>query len=168
MVIAIGIFTFVIVGIIGIFPLGLKARSESALETRSSLMARQIFDSIKTSGGLSAVSINIGLARKDATEGAFANVNLLPPNQVTIGYSQDGITPNYLFQNGLSDWEGTNLGDASQNITTKLRIKSSLISGDLYRVDIIVGYPARLPADKRQVVKFSQLVNSPPPPPAAP
>jgi type II secretory pathway pseudopilin PulG len=165
-VIAIGIFSFVIVGIIGVFPMGLKARSESSLEARGALMARQIFESIQTKGSLENVSINTGILNKDSTKGNFRIVNFKPPSggpptEVTLGYSVDGITPNHLFDNGSIAWSGTDLGPPEQTITTKLRVKSELVERDLYNVTITIGYPANLPADKRRTVTYSQLVHSP-------
>ena len=149
--IAIGIFAFVIVGIIGLFPVGLKQREDSALETRAALISRQIFESIEAAGNLTNVSITVG-------EDERATVNLL--DSLVLGYEVDGTAPGVNFESDIDKWSS---GYVEQDVTTKSKITATNISGQLYRVDVEVGYPAVLPADKRRIYSFSRLAYTPAP-----
>ena len=55
---SLAIFSFAIVGIIGLFPVGLQTARKSNAETRATLIARQIIDEIQ-----SMPATNISLVR---------------------------------------------------------------------------------------------------------
>lgn len=147
--IAIGIFAFVIVGIIGLFPIGVRQREDSALETRAVMISRQIFESIEAAGNLTNVSIVVG-------EDERVNVNLLSP--LVLGYEVDGTAPGVNFATDLSKWDS---GYVEQDVTTKSKITTQRVSDQLYRVNVEVGYPAVLPASKRRILSFSRLAHTP-------
>jgi Tfp pilus assembly protein PilV len=147
--IAIGIFAFVIVGIIGLFPVGLKQRQDAALETRAVLISRQIFESINAAGNLTNVSIAVG-------EDERANVNLVNP--LVLGYQVDGTAPGVNFGSDTGKWDS---GEVERDVTTKSKVTSTKISDQLYQVVVEVGYPAVLPADKRRKFSFSRLAYTP-------
>lgn len=147
--IAIGIFAFVIVGIIGLLPIGVRQREESALETRAVLISRQIFESIDAAGNLTNVSITVG-------EDERTNVSFLDP--LVLGYEIDGTAPGVPFWSDTGKWDS---GYVEQDVTTKSKVTTEKISDRLYRVNVEVGYPATLPASKRRIYSFSRLAYTP-------
>ena len=60
--ISIGIFAFVIVGIIGMLPAGMRMRAESAAETRGVLISEELFAAVRAATNLSAVEVRDGPA----------------------------------------------------------------------------------------------------------
>lgn len=114
--IAIGIFAFVIVGIIGLFPTALRMQAESSVETRASMIAQQLFDSVdlsiaKWTNPTGNVFTNIIL--RDAPgliAGNSRTVNLVNPRlpsrlPVVLGYQAKSSMPFYLWKvNGREAW----------------------------------------------------------------
>jgi len=148
--IAIGIFAFVIVGIVGLFPVGVRQREDSALETRAVMIGRQIFESIEAAGNLTNVNLIVGEDERVA-------VNLVD-QPLVLGYEVDGTAPGVNFRGDIGKWD---TGYVEQDVTTKSLITTTNVGGQLYRVDVQVGYPAILPADKRRVYSFSRLAYTP-------
>jgi type II secretory pathway pseudopilin PulG len=156
-VVAMGIFAFVIVGIIGLFPAGMRRQADSIAETRAKIIAESIFSAMKASENLknSKVPIEIGspnLQFADYTQGKL------------IGFGQDGTGVNYVWPGtAINEWD-TGSVPPNQDITTKARVLSSPhpTIPNLYQVTVDVGSPANLPAPARKVFTFSTLVYSPP------
>ncbi len=148
--IAIGIFAFVLVGIIGLFPVGIRQREDSALETRAVMISRQIFESIEAAGNLTNVNITVGEDERVA-------VNLVD-QPLVLGYEVDGTAPGVNFEGDIGKW---NSGYVEQDVTTKSLITTTNLGGQLYRVDVQVGYPAILPSDKRRIYSFSRQAYTP-------
>lgn len=161
-VVAIGIFSFVIVGILGLFPAGVRRQAESANEARARIIAESIFQAIRASDYITDAKIPAevdpnatGFQRRDHTQGSL------------IGFSQDGTAVNYVWPGGsISDWENGNTPN-NQNITIKARVQAVPVPDmpNLYQVTVDVGSPANLPASARKVFSFNSMVYSPPPPP---
>lgn len=166
--IAIGIFAFVIVGIIGLFPTALKMQSKSAVETRSSMIAQQVFDAIdasiaKWTNPSGNVFTNIVL--RDGPGLIPANsraVDLTSANRpIVLGYSAKSSMPYYLYkQNGTAAWGG-GIGSGagaleppdgskvpppaiSNDIVTLAKISATNVAGNpkLYQVVVEVRSPA--------------------------
>ena len=145
--IAIGIFAFVIVAILGLFPAALRQRSEAAAEMRAVLIAQQVF------GGIAATE-SVTAALSSGTN----NPSLLDlSNGVVLGFSQNSTTANQ-FANGTNSWAPA---EPDVNITTKALVIATNVSPGLFNVSVRVGYPASLPADKRRLQTFSSLVYAP-------
>lgn len=176
--IAIGLFAFVMVGIIGLFPAALRIQSESAVETRASMIAQQLFDAVdlsiaKWTNFSNNVFTNITL--RDGPGLVTANsrgVNLANPSRpIVLGYQAKSSMPYYLYkQNGTAAWssgiasgagaqeppdgEKNNPPAASNDIVTLAKISAiSNVGGNpkLYQVTVEVRSPA-----------FSALSNTPP------
>ncbi len=154
-VVAIGIFSFVIVGIIGLFPAGMRRQSEAAAETRARIIAESIFDCIKASDSLANCKIPVEIGTP----------NLQFRNHIQgtlLGFGQDGTGINYAWDSGsLGDWDSANI-PANQNITTKARVRAVAVPNmpNLYTVTVDVGTPANLPATVRKTFSFTTLVHS--------
>lgn len=166
--IAIGIFAFVIVGILGLFPTALRIQSESAVETRASMIAQQLFD-----------AVDLSIAKWTNPSGnAFTNITfrdgpgLVTANSrgvditkagspIVLGYQNKSSMPYYLWkQTGLAAWSngiGTGAGAQeppdgakvnppalSNDIITLAKISASNVAGNpkLYQVTVEVRSPA--------------------------
>lgn len=177
--IAIGIFAFVIVGIIGLFPTALRMQSESSVETRASMIAQQLFDSVdlaiaKWTNPSGNVFSNMTL--RDGPGLVSANsqtVNLLNPSApIVLGYQVKSSMPYYLWRTtGNSAWSNgiavspgnrepsasggkLNPVASSNDIITLARISAiGNIGGNprLYQINVEVRSPA-----------FAPLTNAPP------
>jgi len=166
--IAIGLFAFVIVGIIGLFPTALRMQTESAVETRSSMIAQQLFDAVDLSIAKWAntpgnVFTNVTL--RDGPGLVVANsrgVDLTSVNRpIVLGYSAKSSMPYYLYkQNGTDAWNsGIGAGAGAQeppdgakvnppalsnDIVTLAKISAASVAGNpkLYQVTVEVRSPA--------------------------
>ncbi len=145
--IAIGIFAFVIVAILGLFPAALRQRSDAAAETRAVLIAQQVF------GGVAATGSVTNALSSETNNPTLLNLS----NGVVLGFSQNSTTVNQIV-NGTNSWATP---EADPNITTKALVIATNVSPGLFNVSVQVGYPASLPADKRRLQTFSSLVYSP-------
>lgn len=155
--IAIGIFAFVIVAILGLFPAALRQRSDAAAETRAVLIAQQVFGGIAATGSVTnALSSDYSIKWDEAKSPSLRNLS----NGVVLGFSQNGTTVNHIFPN-TNSWASTEIGPVEQNITTKAFVVATNLSPGLFNVTVQVGYPANLPADKRRQQTFSSLVYAP-------
>lgn len=156
-VVAIGIFAFVIVGIIGLFPAGMRRQAESGAEARARIIAESIFEAIKASDSLQNSKIPIEIGSPNLQFANFIQGKL-------IGFGQDGTGVNYVWPgSSTSDWDSASIPN-NQNITTKARVLAvpHPVIPNLYQVTVDVGAPANLPASARKTFSFSTLFYSPP------
>jgi uncharacterized protein (TIGR02598 family) len=155
--IAIGIFAFVIVAILGLFPAALRQRSEAAAETRAVLIAQQIFGGIGATGAVTnALSSDYSIKWDEEKSPTLHNLT----KGLVLGFSQNGTSINHIFSD-LNSWSSGDVGPAEQNITTKALVVASNVSPGLYSVVVQVGHPASLPADKRRSQSFASFVHAP-------
>jgi Tfp pilus assembly protein PilV len=159
--IAIGLFAFVIVGIMGLFPAALRQRADAALETRGVLVAQQVFGGILAANSVTnAVSSDYSI-KWDVPPGDRSNPSLRDLRSgVVLGFSENGTSVNHIF-GSTNDWRNVDVGPPEQKITAKALVVASNIAPRLYSVRVDFGYPANLPADKRRVQSFTALFNSP-------
>lgn len=168
--VAIGIFAFVIVGILGLLPAGMKLRAESAQETRAVLISQELFSAVRAASTLSNVILRDGPAleaRNNEPEDLFRG-------PVVIGYPSQTTVPFGLFsvrRGGDPDdvWRSGNLpGWAVDNdIATLARLSASNVVGypNLYQVTVEVRSPASLNLTNSTPSVFTTFVSSPPPAP---
>jgi type II secretory pathway pseudopilin PulG len=161
--IAIGIFAFVIVGILGLFPTALRLRSESALETRSVMIAQQLFSQVASSPSITNVVIRDGPAMGP---GNSRSVNLATGVAV-LGYQAGSSLPYWYYgQNSGASWTNSGAADAEVNqsvvnqITTLARLSAAVVAGstNLYRVTVDVRSPATIPLANSKPVSYSTFV----------
>lgn len=151
--IAIGIFAFVIVAIMGLFPVALKQRGDSAFETRAVLIARQIFETVEAAGTLTDVVLTRG--ENDIVRTNISNItNASTP--LVLGYEYRGTEPGVCYANDpVNRWSSQTI---EQDETAKARVTAAVVTNNLLRLTVDVGEPANLPADKRRIVSFSTLI----------
>jgi len=161
--VAIGLFAFVMVGILGLFPTANKMRADSALETRAVMIAQQLFSYVESAD----VTNSSGVPRFSPTRVAVrdgpgfevkntrTNINLLSPGGVVLGYQNRSSMPYYFFgttnaeawTNMPSAVEGSATTTADNEITTLARVFAEPTSGTChqYRVTVEVRSPAIAP-----------------------
>lgn len=158
--VAIGIFAFVVVGIIGMFPTALRLRSESALETRAVMIAEELFAAARASTNFPMV-----WGVRDGPTGAY----LSPPEDITaapvvVGYPANTSVPFFLASthrsaaSGTPDsfWEGTvPPGAAANEIFALARLSAQKVTNNLYQVTVEVRAPASAPLARSQPMVFT-------------
>jgi type II secretory pathway pseudopilin PulG len=159
-VIAIGLFAFVIVGILGLFPAALRIRSESALETRSYLIAQQLFSQVAAAPNISNVTFRDGpfLGPNNSRK---ANLARTP---IVMGYLPRTSLPYWYYaDNPNSSW--SNVGSADPQlrvqqtqweIDTLARLSATNVPGwpNLYQITVEVRAPSTLPLTNTKPVSF--------------
>jgi len=165
--IAIGIFAFVIVGILGLLPAGLRLRADSAAETRGVLISQELFSSILSSPSMTNVIIRDGPGLTDAQN---QPVDLLTAN-VVVGYPPRTTVPFFLWggkrEVGSPDsaWvDGTMpAGAVANSIDTLARLTARAVPGSLglYQLMVEVRAPANVPLTNTRPISFTTLFYSP-------
>lgn len=159
--IAIGIFAFVIVAILGLFPTAMRLRSESALETRSVMIAQELFAAVRAATNFPEV-----WAVRDGPLTLSSDRYLSPPEDITqspvvVGYPANTSVPFFLAASGRGGnpnalWQGNLPADATQNeILTLAKLSAQKITNNLYQVTVEVRAPASAPLDNTRPMVFT-------------
>jgi len=163
--IAIGLFAFVMVGILGLFPTAARMRTDSALETRAVMIAQQLFSYVETAGinpsvpsadftySVTGVVVRDGPALQVAT--TRTNIDLRQEGGVVLGYQNRSSMPYYFFgTTNAGAWtnmpvtvEGATTSTVDNEITTLARVYAEPAADGChdYRVTVEVRYPAVAP-----------------------
>jgi len=152
--IAMGIFAFVVVAILGLYPVGLKMRSDSALETRATMIATELISSIKAAPSLT----NVIFRATPATNMSTA-VNLAT-TPIVFGYTGFASGPVKVVGLGASAnvWTNDYHGDAQIQTLARVVVQTNYLSRTgLHQVTIEV----RPPQTNARPVSFSTLLFQP-------
>lgn len=152
--IAMGIFAFVVVAILGLYPVGLKMRSDSALETRASMIATELMSSIKAAPSLSNV-----VFRATPAENMDSPVNLTTTD-VVFGYTGFASGPVRVVGQGASAnvWSNGYNGDPQIQTLARVQVQTNHLSRTgLHQVTIEV----RPPQTNARPVSFHTLLYQP-------
>jgi type II secretory pathway pseudopilin PulG len=156
-VVAIGIFSFVIVGIVGLIGAALERQRLASFETRAVLMAQQAIARVRAADSPSAVTFTRGEGNQGNK--LFDTHNFTTTPDLVIGYMVDGTANAAILAPG--DWEGNSVNPKQQiennsvdNITTKSLVTLDPIGNDpnghtLYDLIVEVSEPATLPYSVR-------------------
>jgi len=160
--VAIGIFAFVVVGILGLLPTALKLRAESSQETLAVLIAQEMISSVKAAPSLREVTLRDGpgLQRENNQ-----TLDLTTGQSFVLGYPPQSSVPYWLFRgNGDAAWENMPSEASVNDIQTmaRLRVELSDAGPNLYRITVEVRSPATVPLELTKPISFSTLVYSPP------
>ena len=162
--IAIGIFAFVVVGVMGLLPAGLRMRADSSAETRGVLIAEELFAAVRAAPSLSAVTVRDGPGLKP---GNNRSVNILT-GQVVLGYPAQTTVPYWSFDTSPGNsW--TNAGGTDAEVTksaenaidTLARLTAKQMTNGIYSVTVEVRAPASIPLANTRPSTFSTLIYSP-------
>jgi type II secretory pathway pseudopilin PulG len=163
--IAIGIFAFVIVGVLGLLPAGMRMRADSAAETRGVLISEELFAAVRAATNLSSVVVRDGPGLQDRNN---QTVDLLRES-VVIGFPSQTTVPYFLWGGSRSAgtpdsaWVQGQMppGAVANAIDTLARLTATNVGGSLYRVTVAVRAPASVPLTNSRPSTFSTLVYSP-------
>lgn len=104
-VLALGLTSFALIGILGMFPLALSTAEDAVIETRVALIAQNIFSDLRD-GAPNAATVVIGPNTVEDRETLDLSGASLPP-PVFIAYTQDGAArakiTETVFNQGLGD-----------------------------------------------------------------
>lgn len=157
--VAIGIFAFVVVGILGLLPTAMRLRAESAQETRAVLIAQEMFSSVRAAPSIREVVL------RDGPGGEQRNNQQLDLTQdsFVVGYPVQTSVPYWLFRgNAEAAWKNMPNEALINDIQTLARLgKAEQVAPNLYRVTVEVRSPASLPLDKTKPVRFVSYCYSP-------
>jgi type II secretory pathway pseudopilin PulG len=165
--IAVGIFAFVMVGVLGLFPTATKMRADSAVETRAVMIAQQLFSYVESAGSAGATPgfapitfsvTNVAMRDGPALEptNTRTNINLTNAGGIVLGYQNRSSIP-YAFFGTANPGAWTNMPTTApgatttamdNEITTLARITATTNTGSAchqYRVTVEVRSPAAVP-----------------------
>ena len=164
--IAIGLFAFVVVAVVGMFPAAMKMRSESALETRAAMIAQELFAAVDRAPSMTNVVLRAGPDLNDMNN--LQTIDL-QSEVVVVGFPAQTSVPFFMWYNGRSAgtpesaWENGQLpaGAMANDIFFLSRLSATNVTNSLYRVDVQVRAPAAVPRTKSTVLSFSTLQHKP-------
>lgn len=164
--VAIGIFAFVVVGILGLMPAGMRMQAESAAESRSLLISQELLAAVRAAPNLSNVVVRDG---PGMTRSNNQTINLVTGGKVVVGFPSQSTVPYFLWGGSRdvgspdSAWVDGRLhaGAVSNAIDTLARLSATNLGSGLYRVLVEVRSPASLPLTNTRPVTFSTMVYSP-------
>ena len=152
--IAIGIFAFVIVGIMGLFPAALKQRSDAALETRAVMAAQQVFAGIN--GSSSTNAIFLPPTKDQADQLPSKSISSFP---WVLQFGTTNTSALRIVDGGAWSNTATEV-DADALARVKIQAEPGAPAG-LYRATVDYGRPASLSESKRRNFSFTKLVYLP-------
>jgi prepilin-type N-terminal cleavage/methylation domain-containing protein len=160
-VVAIGIFAFVAVAILSLFSVALKSRAESSLETKSAIVAQEVFSAIRMSGGLRETVFRDGPALQPRNNQKVD----LTKDTVAIGYPTDTTVPFGLWhsargQDPKSVWDEGRLEAwaVANQITLLAYVRAEPTEmPNLWRVTCEVRSPASLPLANSEAISYTTL-----------
>lgn len=166
--VAIGIFAFVAVGILGLLPAALKQRMDSARDTRAVMIAGELIASVRSSPAVTNVVVRVGPDLSNPDASLRYNQNLLN-GPVVLGYVSSTTVPFWFFQNPGAAWSNASGADAdiiasaTNSIDTLARLSATNVPAapGLYEVSVEVRSPATLPLARSQTVAFTTRLYSP-------
>jgi type II secretory pathway pseudopilin PulG len=171
-VVAIGIFAFVIVGIVGLYGAALDRQRQASFETRAVMISQQILARIRAAASVTNVVMTRG-SNPTNEEKLFhsANFTSSPTNTLVFYYKKDGteisglLATNDFTNATYSFFPGYDADGSPQDIVGRARATittNNTGTTNLYRVTIEVSEPANLPlAARRYTNTFSTLATFP-------
>lgn len=148
-VIALGLFSFVVVGIIGMFSVGLREQRNWTNNFAAVYAAQQVMAYVDSATNLAEAA---PILSNIPTTNFFSISASWVTNEIKANITN---STNFSTVSSL-EW---NSGFAEIDITSLVRVISKPIGGGLYEVQLDVSYPAAAPLSNRQVETFSTLVN---------
>jgi len=158
--VAIAIFAFVVVGILGLLPTAMKMRAESAQETRAVLIAQELLASVQAAPSLREVTLRDGPGLRPNNNQTLD----LTSQSFVIGYPVQTTVPYWLFRTGAdAAWENMPREAAANDIETMARLRTEPVAGvpDIRKVIVEVRSPASIPAANTKPVVFTTYAYSP-------
>lgn len=134
-VLALGVISVAMVGIMGLFPVALRSAVESQRETRATLIAQQVFSDLRAGTGTNRLVIRAG-----------------SPSPLTVNLSQQG-------SNSLAFDNNGRFTNGTATFILNLSVDTNTGVANLSRVQADVVTPAAAPAAARTTNTFVTLMN---------
>ena len=148
-VIALGLFSFVVVGIIGMFSVGLREQRNWTNNFAAVYATQQVMAYIDSATNLAEAA---PILSNTSTTNFFGISASWVTNEIKAN-----ITNSTNFSTlSSSAW---NSGFSEIDVISLVRVVSRPIGSGLYELQLDVSYPAAAPLSNRQVETFSTLVN---------
>jgi type II secretory pathway pseudopilin PulG len=173
-VVAIGIFAFVIVGIVGLFGASLERQRQASFETRAVMISQQILARIRAAESATNVVFTRGTDADKALQPKIfhsANFTTSPTNTLVFYYKKDGteisglLATNDYTNNTYTFFPGYPPETLTDDIVGRAQLTATTNNTgnpSLYRVTIEVSEPANLPlAARRYTNTFTTFATFP-------
>ena len=146
---ALGVISFAIVGIMGLFTVAMKSAQESQRETRATLAAEQIFSDLRTAAGTNRFVISGPSAANTSAISLAVNTNLY------LVFDTNGVpiasVPAAIFSNSYTASFALFLASIAVDTNTGIP--------NLSRVQATIEAPAAAPSANRSKFTFVTLMN---------
>jgi len=162
-VVAIGIFTFVIVGIIGLLSASLERQKLAGFETRAALIAQQAIARIRAADNPNSIAFTRGEGKN--LDKLFQIHDFTSTSRIVFGYMGTGTATGAVLED--ANWASDTINpspalennDDLKNIITKALVTLQDSDNDgLYNLTVEVTEPANLPYSARSLkATFSTL-----------
>jgi uncharacterized protein (TIGR02598 family) len=153
-VLALGIVSFAIVGIMGLFPVAMKSAQESQRETRAAQIARGIFDDLQSLPGTNTALIR-GPSITNAVD-RITGINLATASTHILGYDQQGTGLSTVLSAGQFD---APLTQPELYYLAKIEISPRPSPSKLSQVSVNVEVPAFAVSSNRSRFLFVTLMD---------
>lgn len=151
-VLAIGVISFALVGIIGLFPVALDSAKSSQQETHAALIARTIYNDLDSRPGPKTALV---LSRSLEDPANTITVDLSAPGQYFMAFDAGGeVLPSRI--NAAAYASGSQIAGAV--FLAKIDVFTSGLPDGLSRVEVTVSTPAAAPGKSRAKFPFTTLM----------
>jgi uncharacterized protein (TIGR02598 family) len=151
---SLGIISFAVVAIMGLFPVAMQTAQENDRETRAALIARRIFDELQSLPVTNTALVK-GPSMTDA-ECRIRGINLASPSVHVLMYDKQGegltntVAPE-TFQHSISA--------PAAYFAAEVRVTPNFPSPGIARVQANVEAPSSAPSSRRSKFVFVTLMN---------
>lgn len=153
-VLALGIISFALVGILGLFPAAMDAATNSQRETQAALIAQALYSEINSMPGTNTfVSYGTNFYKEPTSSNDKITINLTQQTNFFLAYDQGG---NPLKSIGSGAFDG---GDSSAAYLAEISVSTNNVPVGLSRVDIRIDAPGGAPEKARRSYYFATLLN---------
>lgn len=155
-VLALGVISVALVGILGLFPVTMGAARESQQETQAAFIARTIYNDLLSAPPRQTF---IALSSAPLSKGGGSTtlpVDLASPSTHYIAYTPDGLPDGQISQGTFEN------GRPQGGFLVTVRASPSTEAGQesISRLEILVEAPGTLPVRRRESYPFVTLVNN--------
>ena len=153
-VLALGIMSFALVGILGLFPAAIDTARDSKAETRIALIAQSILADLQASHDPTKQSCEI-----QTSASSSSTISLIVDSSIALGFDEEGVVQQQI----LNFTSGSSAHPFIANVTIDYQ---QPITGpnppdfpELAKIEIRVDYPGPAPESARKQYRFVTLMN---------
>jgi type II secretory pathway pseudopilin PulG len=153
-VLAIGVISFALVGILGLFPVALDAATSSQRETQAVLLARTIFSDLKSTTATNTYLVKKKDFKPDANSpDDLIKVNLSIPGTYVLAYDMDGVP--------LGEYAGKfDAGVPNSAFLAQVDVTTNNLPLGSSAISITVGVPGAAAKKHRQSYSFVSYMDN--------